>query len=274
MRNKINKIDIMGVKIFVTSKPQLLKKIEKKLDSSTKFSILTPNPELVLMAQKNIELKKALNSATFAIPDGIGLAQAARFLSFKGNDIISTFLQGFFVGLMTLINKKYLINYLPITKGRELFLDLIKLANKKKLKVFLLGGLDDEASIASSKLKIKYQKLKIATVGGVDISPSLSKDIVDKINKFSPDLLFVAFSNPYQEIFIMQNAKKLNAKCMMAVGGAFRYIAGYSKLPPKMFSVFGFEWLWRLITEPYRFRRILNAFPIFPIKVWLWKLIN
>jgi len=72
--------------------------------------------------------------------------------------------------------------------------------------------------------------LKIETAGGSEITPTLHKGIVDRINKFSPDLLFVAFGNPKQEIFVAENAKSqmLNVKCFMSVGGTFRYIAGLS----------------------------------------------
>jgi N-acetylglucosaminyldiphosphoundecaprenol N-acetyl-beta-D-mannosaminyltransferase len=58
----------------------------------------------------------------------------------------------------------------------------------------------------------------------------------------------------------------------MAVGGTFRYIAGMSKLPPKWMENFGLEWVWRLITEPKRFSRIFNAFPIFPLRIFWFKI--
>lgn len=231
---------IMGVNVLSTTKEELLTRVKDKISHSQKFSILTPNPELILMAQKNTELKNALNSCDFPVPDGVGL--------------------------------KFAIPDLKIIKGRELFLDLISLANKEGWRVFFLGGMDDEAALAASRLKIKNLKLKIETAGGPDVSVNLSKDIVDKINKFKPHLLFVAFGNPKQEIWIHENLSKLNVIGMMAVGGTFRYLAGLSKLPPEWMEQSGLEWLYRLITEPYRFKRIWNAVVVFPWKLFWSKL--
>jgi N-acetylglucosaminyldiphosphoundecaprenol N-acetyl-beta-D-mannosaminyltransferase len=96
--------------------------------------------------------------------------------------------------------------------------------------------------------------------------------VVRQINTFKPQLLFVAFGNPKQEIWIHNNLPKLNVGGAMAVGGAFRYVAGISKLPPKWMAACGLEWLWRLITEPKRISRILNAVIVFPLKIILYKL--
>lgn len=276
VRKQVNILDIM---VDSTELVEVLATVEKKishnsieLNTNVKFYITTPNPELILASTKNKELKKALNNADFSIPDGIGLAQAAKFLSFPGKNTFSTFVQGLFVGLTTFVNKSYLTNYLPIIKGRELFLELVKLAVKNNWKIFLLGGLNNEAELAANHLISLYPNILISSFGGPQVTTKLSSDIVNKINSFKPHLLFVAFGNPKQEIWIHKNLSKLNIGGAMAVGGTFRYIAGLSKLPPKWMEKLGLEWIWRLLTEPFRLKRILNAFPLFPIKIWLSKL--
>jgi N-acetylglucosaminyldiphosphoundecaprenol N-acetyl-beta-D-mannosaminyltransferase len=231
-------VTILGIKVNSTTLTEVLTRVEEKITHSEPFYIVTPNPELVLMAQKNIQLRESLNSADFAIPDGVGLKYASKFLNGKN------------------------LNIIP---GRKLFLELVKLANEKHWKVFLLGGLDNEAEIVAKKFGFQY-------AGGAEVTTSLSKDIVDRINKYSPDLMFLAFGNPKQEIFIHQNIGKLNVKGMMAVGGTFRYVAGLSKLPPKWMEKMGLEWLFRLLSEPFRFKRIWNAVIVFPWKVFLFKI--
>lgn len=226
---------ILGVKISGTSIGQVLTEIEKNVTSGIKFSIMTPNPELVLMAQRNNELKVALNSATFSIPDGVGL--------------------------------KLAIPNLKIIKGRELFLELIKLSDKNSWKVFLLGGLENESLITENVLKNENLKLKIESMGGKDVSPELNNNQINRINSFAPDLLFVAFGNPNQEIFTYKNLNKLNVKGIMGVGGSFNYVSGNSRLPPKIFENLGIEWLWRLLNEPKRIKRIFNATILFPIEL-------
>jgi N-acetylglucosaminyldiphosphoundecaprenol N-acetyl-beta-D-mannosaminyltransferase len=253
---------IMGINVTGTSITKLLARVENFIAHNSKFYaskakthrfyIVTPNPELVLMAQKDNNLKNAMNGTELAIPDGIGL--------------------------------KFAILDLPIIKGRELFNELIKLAVRKNWKVFLLGGLNDEAKIASSKLKIKYQRLNIEYAQGPklynDATPvsendkRLEKEAIVKINKFGPQLLFVAFGNPKQEIWVHKNYSKLNIGGAMAVGGVFRYTAGLSKLPPKWMASIGLEWLWRVFTEPHRIGRIRNAVIIFPLKLLFHKILK
>jgi len=250
-----NYVNILGINVISTTLTEVLAGVKEKIADSSRFYILTPNPEIVLMAQKNAELKEALNSADFAIPDGTGLAYASRFLYGRSLNIIH---------------------------GRILFAELIKLAAKNHWKVFLLGGLDNEAELAARELRIRNQELRIEAAKGSklkkggepvsEVDRNAEKDAIDRVNKFAPQLLFVAFGNPKQEIWIHKNLSKLEVGGAMAVGGAFRYTAGLSKLPPKWMENMGLEWLYRLITEPYRLGRVINAFPIFPLKVFWYKL--
>lgn len=238
-------VTILDINIDSSQLDSVLMGVEQKVSHNIKFSIMTPNPELVLMAQDNLKLKNALNSATYSIPDGVGLNYASEFLFNKPLNII---------------------------KGRVLFMELIKLASQKGWKVFLLGGLDNEAELSVKHLISLYPNILISFAGGPLVTTKLSSDIVKKINSFKPDLLFVAFGNPKQEIFIYKNAKKLNAKCIMAVGGTFRYVAGLTPFPPKWMKKLGLEWVWRVIAEPKRIGRIFNAFILFPLRVFWFKI--
>jgi N-acetylglucosaminyldiphosphoundecaprenol N-acetyl-beta-D-mannosaminyltransferase len=248
-------VNILGINVLSTSTSHLLGSVRENIAHNRKFYILTPNPELVLASMKNSGLKEALNSADFALPDGVGLNYASKLLYGKNINIIH---------------------------GRHFFQSLIELANKKGWKVFFLGGLGQEAEKAAEKLRINYKSVKIETFAGpklninalpiMEADKGLQKEAVSLINKFSPQLLFVAFTNPKQEIWIYKNLKSLNVGGAMAVGGTFRYIAGMSKLPPGWMEKMGLEWVWRFITEPYRLGRILNAFPIFPLRVFWYKI--
>jgi len=282
-----NYVNILGIKVLSSSASSLLVGVGDFISRSNKFYIVTPNPELILASLSDKELKESLNSADFSIPDGVGVVMAGRFLGLpvpenKLSKIFVTFFQGLKVGLSVFFDKKWLINDFENIKGREFFLDLAKLAARKNWKIFLLGGLDNEAELAAHKLKNRYRNLKIESDKGPTLDKNaepisekdkkVEKQVINKINKFNPQLLFVAFGNPKQEIWIKKNLSRLNIGGAMAVGGTFRYIAGHSKLPPKWMAGIGLEWLYRLITEPMRFRRIFNAFPTFPLKIWMNRL--
>jgi len=243
-------VDILGIRVDSTSKARVITAVEEKISHNDKFYIVTPNPELILASTKDKKLKEALNSADFAIPDGFGLKAAEPSLR--------------------------------IIKGRKLFEDLIALANKKGWRVFLLGGLGNEAEICRKKLENSYRDLKIESGQGPklnknarpisEIDRKIEIDIIARINQFKPHLLFVAFGNPKQEIWMHDRYKLLDVSCMMGVGGTFRYFAGLAPLPPKWIEKAGLEWLWRLLTEPFRFTRVLNAVVVFPLRVWQAKL--
>lgn len=248
-------VNILGINIISNTKEEVLTRVNNYLSHNVKFYIVTPNPELVLMSQGNPELKKALNEAQIIIADGVGLSYASKFLYGKGVNIIH---------------------------GRNLFMDLMGYMNRKKGKVFLLGGKDNEAEAAANKLKRKYEDIKISWMRGpilyknaspaTEVNEKIEKDTVDKINKFAPDMLFVAYGNPKQEIWLNKNYKSLKIGGGMAVGGTFRYISGMSKLPPKWMETLELEWLWRLFTEPERIGRIFNAVLVFSWRVLLKKL--
>lgn len=249
--------NILGINVISTSMGKVLARIKKNLTHNVHFYIVTPNPELVLMAQKNKELRLAMNESEFPIPDGVGLAYASRFLYKKP------------------------LNIIP---GRKLFIELVKLADKNKWKIFLLGGESGEAELTAEKIIARYKKVQIDAMQGPKLNknaePSgetdknIEKEAIGRINKFIPDLLFVAFGNPKQEIWIRNNLTHLRIGGAMAVGGTFRYVAGLTALPPSWLSKIGLEWLWRLVTEPKRAKRIINATIIFPWTVIRHKINN
>lgn len=231
---------------------EVLGLVNSRLEANQKTFIVNLNPEMLLAALKDKKLSEILLGADIAICDGVGVVWALRFLGFS---------------------KK-----IRLIKGRELFLDFIKLADKKSWRVFLLGGMGDEAAKTKDVLTKDYHNLTIKALPGPMLNsraqPVLQRDSVTfidsikQINRFKPDLLFVAFGAPKQEIWISKNLSRLKIGGAMAVGGTFRYIAGMVPEPPRWLANLGLEWLWRLATEPRRIGRILNAVVVFPWKVF------
>ncbi len=276
---------ILGIKLDSTSKAQVLRFVRAQ---PKKFLIVTLNPEIVMRAQKDKRLAEILNSANLALPDGTGLAQAAKFLKMSNpkNRLTRPLVllaQGASVGLATFFKKDWLFHSLNLIKGRELFLDLCKLANKKGWKVFLLGGENGVADEVKQVLKRSLKRIEIEALDGpmlnLAANPKSKKDkkienqVISTINKFKPRLLFVAFGAPKQEKWLSRWLSRLDVGGAMTVGGTFNYFAGRASLPPAWIENLGLEWIWRLMTEPWRLGRVLRAFPIFPLKVF-WSKLN
>lgn len=278
---------ILKVAVNSTHLKRVLAFVRANIAKPGSFFITTPNPEMVVYAQKDRAFEDILNSADLSIPDGIGLAQATAFLSLRSpkNILVRFFVlifQGLWVGLSTFVNKKWLVNHLNTIKGRDLFLELMKLANKKRWRVFFLGGTDDEGEKTAKLLSQSFKGVRIDYFSGPKLNKNgtpvakldkkREKEAIDKINKFSPHLLFVAFGAPKQEKWIYKNINQLKIGGAMVVGGTFRYISGKARIPPVWIDKVGLEWVWRLFTEPKRMKRIFIAFPIFPLLVFWHKL--
>lgn len=244
--------DILGVKVSGTSKNEVLSFVVSSLRKKSKFFISTPNPEIIVAAQKDPALLKALNAADLALPDGVGLGVS------------------------------------PRVTGREMFESLLKVGDRLKLKIYLLGATPEVNKATISKIKEIYPQLKVAGTGDIQINndgySEIEKyrkkhiDIIRHINTFQPDLLFVAFGAPKQEKWVNNNFKKLNIGGVMVVGGALDYFAGKTIRPPGWMAAAGLEWLWRAILEPQRIPRIINAVVVFPflltktkINHYLWQ---
>lgn len=269
---------ILNIGVDSTSKQRVLAFVQDSVARGYKFYIVTPNSEIVLEASRDLELLRILNGADLATADSIGLAIAHEFLSMKKVSKPLSYLIYPIQWLAASFNRgRGMEESLTVLKGREVFVELVKLANSKKWRVFLFGGEKGAAEKAKENLHKTFKSVTIETgepgmygkngepVSDSDIAKEI--DIVNHINNFKPHLLFVALNTPKQEKFIDRLLPKLNVGGAMTVGGTFNYIAGYSKLPPKGIGDSGFEWLWRLFAEPWRIKRILNAVVVFPLKV-------
>jgi N-acetylglucosaminyldiphosphoundecaprenol N-acetyl-beta-D-mannosaminyltransferase len=279
----------MGLRLNITPKDRLLDDIESKIEKKRKFFVTTPNPEIVFAAQADRALMESLRASSLAVADGIGLAAANKFLSWKAPSFLPArllvcLLQGFVVGLSIVFWKKWLEKDLPIIKGRDLFGDLIKVASEKKWKVYLLGGKCGEAYTAAENLRGRFKGLRIMANAGPlldrDGCPKSLEDkkneelVVREINAFSPELLFVGISHPRQEKWLYRWYKKLNIVAGMTVGGTFKYYAGYAKLPPVIFDKIGLSWLWRLFVGDQSLPRVYTAVIKFPFLVLKTKLFS
>jgi N-acetylglucosaminyldiphosphoundecaprenol N-acetyl-beta-D-mannosaminyltransferase len=254
-------IEIMDVRFNNVTMDEVLDFI---FTSNKKGYICTPNPEMLLEAQNNHKFLKVLNHSLLNIPDGIGILWAATQIhknSSKLNAILNLPLIALFPGKF----KKVLRERVT---GTDLLQKICEIASKNGIKLFFLGATTGIAENAAQKLEHFYPDLKI--VGTHAGSPALfeQKEIINLINETDAEILFVAYGAPKQEIWISETLHKLNKiKIAIGIGGAFDFFAGKRKRAPKIMQKLGLEWLFRLIQEPTRIKRIYNATIKFPIEI-------
>lgn len=198
--------------------------------------IVTVNPEMILAAQNNPDHKTSLNNADLAIADGFGILLAAKLLRKKIHQRIT---------------------------GVDLVEHLARLSPQKNWRWFLLGANPGVAKRAANKLIQKYPGINIvkAEDGGMISLDNLHQQqkLIERINLAKPDILLVAFGVPKQELFMNYYCNSLDVKVAIGVGGTLDFISGKSKRAPKILRKLGLEWLWRLIMQPSRIKRIYNA---------------
>ncbi|TSC91439.1 MAG: N-acetylglucosaminyldiphosphoundecaprenol, partial [Candidatus Berkelbacteria bacterium Licking1014_96] len=154
--------------------------------------------------------------------------------------------------------------------GVDLFWTLCKLSEDRGYRIFMLGGGPGVAKKATGRVKLIHPRTKIVyTYPG---SPKETKKITRLINHTRPNILFVAWGAPKQEIWIGKNLKKFRSPLVaMGVGGTFDFIAGTRRRAPQWMRGMGLEWLYRLFQEPKRFGRIWTAVVRFPMAVFFSK---
>ena len=259
----IDKKNILGVGITNATKKEILEYIVKNLENfKEKFFIVTPNPEFLVLASKNSTFKNILNKADLASADGVGVMVASKILGKPLKDRFT---------------------------GVDLVKSLCKEVAEKPITVGFLGGRSNVAEKTAECLRKKYPGLRVAFVGEEwpnGVADARQPRISDDARKFargpaasfppanapstssvrvvgSPssgvtpqvDILFVAFGAPKQEFWINENLNRIPVKVAIGVGGAFDYISGKTPRAPAFIRIIGFEWLFRLIVQPWRWKR-------------------
>lgn len=268
----MNKIEIAGLKIDAISKQELVDAILKRLQNGQKTFIITPYSEFLYRSLRDQSLLDIFNQADFALPDGIGIFWAKRFLDLPLTvrnywlKILQASWQMKYSLAAILFYPKWIKSAFPEKiPGADLIWDLAELAAKNNLSIFLLGGFGDTPKLVADKLISRYPNLKILKFSNKHPGdPSTIEDI----NNAKPNVLLVAYGPVKQEKWIAENLPKLNARLAIGLGGTFDYIAGKKSNPPKSIRSFGLEWLYRLLTQPRRLKRILNA--TFGLMSGLW----
>lgn len=230
--------NLLGVKITNGTTEEILEYVYRHLEIAEKrLFIVTPNPEIIVHAHTHPDYKKLLNEANIALPDGIGVFLAS---GLTGNRIEERIPGVYFME------------------------ELCRKSDGKALSIGLLGGGRGIAKRTAECLRRKYPWIRIAFVGSewpnelfIKRRRKQSEGIHDVLQSAKIDILFVAYGFPKQEEWIYQHLDELPVKAAMGVGGSFDYISGNVPRAPYIIRAMGFEWLYRLIRQPWRIKRQL-----------------
>ncbi|HEX3383533.1 MAG TPA: WecB/TagA/CpsF family glycosyltransferase, partial [Mucilaginibacter sp.] len=195
---------------------------------------------------RDAEFKEALTGSDVLLPDGVGIVAAVKML--KGENL-----------------KKI--------AGADLHQHLLERLNKEGGRCFYLGSKPSTLDAIRKRLSVEYPNIKV----GVYSPPYKARfdveentGMIDAVNAFGPDVLFVGMTAPKQEKWSYLHKDELKAKIICPIGAVFDFYAGTIKRPSKFWIRLGLEWFIRLIKEPKRMaKRYLFYGPVF-----IWELVR
>ena len=234
-----NRISILGVHIDAATFDSMLDAIAGWIAEGTStHQVCTASPEFVIMAQEDADFMRVLYEADLCVADGVGLLFAARYLGHRlpqrvtGSDGV------------------------PLLAAR---------AAQTGWRLFLLGAAPGVAEQAAQKLTEQNPGLQIAGTYAGSPAPDEAADIIARINASRADVLLVAYGAPRQDKWINRYRDQLDVSAAIGIGGAFDFIAGVVPRAPRWMRRLALEWLFRLLRQPWRWRRMLRL----PRFVWL-----
>lgn len=234
-------VNILGVAVHRVDVAETLDRIASWVDApaTTCRQICTVNPEFVIDAGRDPRFAAVLRRADLRVPDGVGVLWAARLLGAPLRQRVT---------------------------GSDGIYHICARAAIEGWRVFLLGAAPGVAERAAEKLVARYDALQI--VGTYAGSPSEAEwpAIRSQLAAAHPDIVFVAYGHPRQDLWIDAHRAALPAKVALGIGGALDFVAGTAQRAPLWLQQLGLEWLHRLVLQPWRWRRMVKL-PIFALRV-------
>ncbi|KRF33972.1 WecB/TagA/CpsF family glycosyltransferase [Paenibacillus sp. Soil787] len=237
--NDVPKVRIYGVPISKMSMDQTVAYLTNVIEQRQPHQIITANPIMVMAAQEDSAYLSMMQRAELIVPDGTGVVWAAKYV---GEPVVER------------------------VPGYDLIHELMKVGESKGWKVYLLGASNEVIQAAAEKLRTTYPRIKLVGVRDGYFKDEQDAEVIRDIVDAAPDILLVGRSAANQEPWIGKYKQQIGVPVMMGVGGSFDVLSGKLKRAPVLFQKLRLEWFYRLIQEPWRYKRML-LLPKFAIKV-------
>ncbi len=223
------KTDVLGVRYDNVTMEEALEKGREILDGHKTCYCVTPNAEMAYEALRDENFRDLLNGAELVLPDGAGVILGAKLLK-------------------TPLKQK--------VAGIEFAQNMLPIMAEMGTRLFLLGSKPGVAELAAEKMVEQNPDLIICGIADGYYADELS--VLNRINEAQADALYVCLGSPKQEYFMHKYRDALGVKLMCGLGGTLDGIAGTVKRAPRWMIRLQMEWLYRLMKEPRRFKRMLR----------------
>ena len=217
-----------------------LERIESFAAEGGHHLVATVNPEFVMRARQDLEFARVLESADLCLADGTGVVWAARRQGCSQRGPVA---------------------------GTDMLPLIASTCARRGFRLFLLGAGPGVADELAGDLRARHPSLLVASHSGSP-APSDDDESLRLIRDHGTQVLLVAYGAPKQELWIDRTKDRTDVAVAMGVGGAFDYLTGRVPRAPAWMRRAGLEWLYRLVRQPWRIRR-MAVLPVYAIKVML-----
>jgi len=219
---------VLGIRVDDIGLDAALSCMQEAITACTPCHVITLNPEYVMRARADAELRAIIAGAAVVTADGAGITQAARMAS------------------------------MPL-RARVTGNDLTDAVARAGLPLFLLGAAPGVAEEAARELRIRHRAAQIVGTWSGSADAVDDEEARRRINASGAKVVLVAYGMPKQDLWIHRNLPALAAPVAIGVGGTFDYLAGRIPRAPLWMRARGLEWLYRLVRQPSRLPRILRV---------------
>jgi N-acetylglucosaminyldiphosphoundecaprenol N-acetyl-beta-D-mannosaminyltransferase len=157
----------------------------------------------------------------------------------------------------------------PVLYGVELFKHLCERAAEAGIALGIFGGSPAVAEEIRLRLRDEFPSLNVAFIESPPIGTAeqLANDAtVGRIKASGARLLLVGLGCPKQENWMHLASQQLDCVAI-GLGAAFDFFARKKKLAPRWVRRAGFDWLYRLVSEPKRlWRRYIIGNAVFLLR--------
>lgn len=228
----LRKPSLWGISVDNISMDYAIGKMRSALNRGTEpFLVVTLNALASCLGRKDPHYASVASSASLCLPDGWGVVWALKLLGTPVQERVT---------------------------GIDFMENACRTASIEGWPVFLLGGTESTVARASEQLVLKYPDLIIAGYHSGYFNETEEEQIITEIRTSGTRIIFAGMGIPKQEKWLARNLPRLGSVAGVGVGGSFDVISGNLKRAPGIIQKIGFEWLFRLVQEPWRFKRDLD----------------
>jgi N-acetylglucosaminyldiphosphoundecaprenol N-acetyl-beta-D-mannosaminyltransferase len=238
MQTDVSAVCILGVRIDDVDFDGMLDALARFVEQGGPHQISTVNTEFLIAARRDRAFAEALRGTALNVPDSVGILWAARWLGHTLRERVT---------------------------GSDGIYRVAELCAARGFRLFLLGAAPGVADRVADVLTARYPGLVVCGTDNGSYAPQQEDAIARRIREAQTDVLLVAYPSVPQETWIARNLAQTGAAVGMGVGAAFDFVAGIQVRAPPWMRRLGLEWLYRLIREPRRWRRMLAL----PQAAWL-----